>query len=115
MPFYRKKPVIIEAMQWDGSIETADKIEVWSGGKTACRGTGWNDQDTILAIFVDTLEGQMKAFDGDWIIKGIVGEFYPCKAEIFAATYEPADDDGDLSTSARTSLPSAVRCEVTPP
>ena len=39
---------------------------------------------------IETLEGQMKAVAGDWIIRGVEGEFYPCKPAIFAATYEPA-------------------------
>lgn len=90
MPMFRKKPVVIEAMLWDGSILTADLIEDWSGGKTACRVL--IDAKNIVGPFllIDTLEGEMKASVGDWIIRGVKGEFYPCKPDIFAATYDPA-------------------------
>ena len=83
---YRKKPVVIEAMQWDGSIQSADEIEAWSG-KTAC----WADSNLETRIFVATLEGEMRAAPGDWIIRGVKGEFYPCKPDIFAATYEAVE------------------------
>ena len=83
---YRKKPVVIEAMR--GEPEGDD-----CGGSVV----GW-----LLAHAVDfhigkgkvvelpTLEGTMIADQGDWIIRGVKGEFYPCKPEIFDATYEPA-------------------------
>lgn len=86
---YRKKPVVVEAVQWDGSIEGpngADAIEQWSG-KTAC----WADSNLETRIFIKTLEGEMRADPGDWIIRGVKGEFYPCKPDIFAATYEVAE------------------------
>ena len=91
MPKFRKRPVEIEAMQFDGSIASADAIERWSGGATACRGYTESDQsgESIRAgIFITTLEGEMRADAGDWIIRGVKGEFYPCKPDIFAATYE---------------------------
>lgn len=76
---YRKKPVVIEAVQWTG--ENQDDIKV-------------HMNTTILAIdkkthlLIRTMEGVMEALPGDWIIKGIKGEFYPCKPDIFEATYE---------------------------
>ena len=78
---YRKKPVVIEAVQVDAS-DFGDLCEVadWCGGVTVDEG------DWVLGI--DTLEGRMYATDGDFIIRGVEGEFYPCKPEIFAATYE---------------------------
>lgn len=85
---YRKKPVVIEAMRWDGSITDADKIEEWSGGVTKCRADG----SLRISIFIDTLEGEMRADPLDWIIKGIKGELYPCKPDIFEATYELVDE-----------------------
>jgi len=85
MAKYRKKPVVIEAFQWDGGIASADKIEEWSGGKTACRGLP-------PKIYIGTLEGEMSADPNYWIIKGVKGEFYPCKPDIFEATYEKVDD-----------------------
>lgn len=79
MPKFRKKPVVIEAVQWTGSNKSDVAL---LGGRGRWVG------DTLL---VETLEGTMQAVPGDWIIKGIKGEFYPCKPDIFEATYEPAE------------------------
>lgn len=86
---YRKKPVEIQAVQWDGTYHGATPIIDWvlSHGGTAryvC------DENCTLAhyIAIDTLEGRMVAGEGDWIIRGVAGEFYPCKPDIFAVTYE---------------------------
>lgn len=76
---YRKKPVVIEAVQWTG--ENMGEILGFFGGAAMREG-----QDIIIG----TLEGEMRAMPGDWIIKGVKGEFYPCKPDIFAATYEDA-------------------------
>lgn len=78
---YRKKPVVIEAIQFDGENGRA-VIEWIRLGEVDC-GLSVNEYITI-----ETLEGCMKATLGDWIIKGIAGEFYPCKDSIFTATYE---------------------------
>lgn len=85
---YRKKPVVIEAMHWDGAVNTATLIIDWmlANGGTA------RYHDGPSALSIDTLEGTMTAVPGDYVIKGIKGEFYPCKEEIFEATYEPAGD-----------------------
>ena len=87
---YRKKPVFIEAMRWDGSITSADAIEKWSNGQTKCRAASF--PPCRVGIFIPTLEGEMRADPGDWIIKGVKGEFYPCKPDIFETTYEPTVD-----------------------
>jgi hypothetical protein len=85
MARYRKKPVEIEAWRFAGSWASAyeiinqDASMVWQSG----------DDDQGL-VFINTLEGQMRADPGDWIIRGVQGEFYPCKPDIFEATYEPA-------------------------
>lgn len=84
MSFFRKKPVVIEArlvdsQDYDGLVETVR----WCGG----RAIGWDDK----LIAIDTLEGTMEAAAGDWIIKGVAGEFYPCKPSIFESTYEPVE------------------------
>ena len=83
MTQYRKKPVIIEAFRWmpeqvrmDGEYPLPDWIKE---GNTIVNGD-------CLEIF--TLEGVMRANPGDWIIKGVKGELYPCKPDIFEATYE---------------------------
>ena len=82
---YRKKPVIIEAEQV--TRENFYAVGDWAGAKE------WRGLDAPSpAIFIDTLEGRMRADLGDWIIKGVQGEFYPCKPDIFAATYEPAGE-----------------------
>lgn len=88
MPKYRKKPVVIEARQWDGTLKVASDIDAWSAGKTQCMGLA----QTPHHISIETLEGTMIACPGDWIIKGVKGEFYPCKDDIFAATYEAVED-----------------------
>lgn len=79
---YRKKPVIVEAMQFTG-----DKDE-------ACRFMNLsriNGGDKFILIW--TLEGNMICRVGDWIIKGVAGEFYPCAPDIFEATYEEINND----------------------
>jgi len=84
MAKYRKRPVVIDAMQWDGTNQFA--LMRWSesfGGSTEWRFSGSN-------IYINTLEGDMRADVGDWIIRGVKGEYYPCKPDIFAATYETA-------------------------
>ena len=81
---FKKKPVAIEAVRWPGDIATADFIEKWSQGKCVCYANG----GLSIVIAVRTLEGEMNAKPGDWIIKGIKGEFYPCNPEVFDLTYE---------------------------
>jgi len=81
---YRKKPVVIEALQYtgDNKQEILKFTEVSHNVVMSCV----NTCESYLTIF--TLEGKMKADVGDWIIKGIIGEFYPCKPDIFKETYE---------------------------
>jgi len=83
---YRKKPVVIEARQFTGP--TGHELAEWCGGKA--RGT-FGGRLLPNMIDIPTLEGEMTAHIGDWIICGIKGEFYPCKPDIFEQTYEPAD------------------------
>lgn len=83
MKRYRKKPVVIEAVQFGGY---PSEIVSWCGGTLDTR-TGPTGA-AVYVIAIDTLEGTMLAFPGDWIIKGVQGEFYPCKPDIFQATYE---------------------------
>jgi hypothetical protein len=81
---YRKKPVVIEAVQFDGT--NGDAVAEWCGGTfeaTTCHGDG-----PPTVVFIHTLEGRMGASLGDFVIKGVKGEFYPCKPDIFKATYE---------------------------
>lgn len=85
MKKYRKKPVIIEAYQFNGSFGELNKAIPES-----MDWYGYLDEDGGWAFDIPTLEGRMKASEGDWIIKGIAGEFYPCKPDIFNRTYEEA-------------------------
>lgn len=87
MPKYRKKPVVIEAMEvtrdgWTDIISWAHKDRPPLANSICFPADG--------GLLIRTLEGDMHARIGDFVIKGVKGEFYPCKPDIFAATYEPA-------------------------
>jgi hypothetical protein len=87
MPKFRKRPVEIEAVQFDGSSTCKAAIRRWMEGFEFVTATV---QTRDLSDFViQTPEGDMYASPGDWIIRGVQGEFYPCKPDIFEATYEP--------------------------
>lgn len=83
---YRKKPVVITAQQFDQDkkhrLDPEFRLALCSCGE----GTG----DAWHGWHIHTLEGKMHVSDGDWIIKGVKGEFYPCKPDIFERTYDPA-------------------------
>lgn len=84
MSKFRKKPVIIEAVQFDGTDESCDWLlpQLVSGViSRSCN-----------KLYIKTLEGVMEASLGDWIIKGVNGEFYPCKPDIFDKTYERVEE-----------------------
>ena len=90
MTKYRKKPVVIEAMQIPpeephGPLEA---VIAWAAPSAYLSFTGQGE----LVVEIATAEGEMIGRCGDWIIKGIEGEFYPCKASVFEATYEAVDD-----------------------
>lgn len=87
MKRYRKKPVVIEVVQWLGTNwdEVCEFLDVPKNGR------GVPESGDQMLIKIDTLEGSMYARIGDYIIKGVKGEFYPCKPDIFAATYEPEE------------------------
>ena len=81
---FRKKPVVIEAFQLTANPDEQASIEAWCSG--AIKGVRLPPEARCLDI--QTLEGEMRANVGDWIIKGVKGEFYSCKPDIFEATYE---------------------------
>ena len=86
MARYRKKPVVIEAIQFFDTKEgIAEALHFIPGDKVGVQGD--NKYGWLLTI--TTLEGIMTCQSGDWIIKGVKGEFYPCKPDIFEQTYEP--------------------------
>jgi hypothetical protein len=92
MATYRKKPVVIEAEQWAGDFKDMKRIcEIFYGMQTTARSS--NEGDNHVGFWkIGTLEGSHVVSKGDWIIKGIKGEFYPCKPDIFEATYEKVGD-----------------------
>lgn len=89
---YRKKPVIIEAVIWTGN----NIDEVKELAKNAVEHIIFVDNN----LYIETLEGNMNVSIGDYIIKGIAGEFYPCKPDIFKETYETVSmvSDNDRTT-----------------
>lgn len=93
---YVKKPVTVEAIRWDGTAKGATPIIDWilRGGGAAnyrCDGLGeCPGTSDAHHINIGTLEGDMTASPGDFVIRGVQGEFYPCKPDIFAQTYEEA-------------------------
>lgn len=87
---FRKKPVVIEAMKFDGSLNGSKECAAWCGGRANYDPKPSDPTDVFVSVSIPTLEGVMTATGGDFIIKGVQGEFYPCKPDIFAATYEAA-------------------------
>lgn len=93
---FRKKPVVIQAERVPVTkhgdkrdLNAWGELAIWLGEEKS-----WMivDTPTGLGIEIKTLEGKMLAMPGDWIIRGIQGELYPCKPDIFEATYEPASE-----------------------
>jgi hypothetical protein len=106
---YRKKPVVIEAVQFvelgrtvlhHATLVETNGADIASFmGRITREGTSPNGTpEGAPFIEIETLEGVMRANVGDWIIKGVKGEFYPVKPDIFEATYEPAEDPQDTTT-----------------
>lgn len=86
---YRKKPVVIKAMQWDGTWEQAQEIIEF------CQGAAFETQPpTGHYLMIKTLEGNHMVSPNDFVIRGVKGEFYPCKPDIFAMTYDEKYAEG---------------------
>ena len=83
---FRKRPVEVEAMEYDGSAASQRAIVAWTNGVAVQMGGVPHN------LVIRTLEGNHLASPGDWIIRGVAGEFYPCKPDIFARTYEAVDE-----------------------
>ena len=81
---FRKKPVTIEAMQLTDDLRNHSRVAAWVGESAEV-------PFAEPCIYIQTLEGRMRADIGDWIIRGVQGEHYPCKPDIFAKTYEVAE------------------------
>jgi hypothetical protein len=86
MGIFKSKPATIEAHQFDGKFGTKKKMETEFGVTTISVTTSYNGN--LLGWKIKTLGGSHEVESGDWIIKGIAGEFYICKPDIFEATYE---------------------------
>lgn len=87
MAKFRKRPLVIEAVRWDGDSHLAN---TFIGERY---GVDWEyAASPSAAILIPTLEGPMRCEVGDWIIRGVKGEVYPCKPDIFDVTYEPAEE-----------------------
>jgi hypothetical protein len=92
---FRKKPVEIDAMLFTGEVGKAFDWMNSHGEPFPTARSALHVRDDWLsdAIYIKTLEGEMKVDVGDWIIRGVQGEFYPCKPDIFEATYEEVLED----------------------
>ena len=93
MSKYRKKPVVIDAWQFTKAnykIGAPDFIRHSNGVVTLWSQYGGD----VIEGWIETLEGKMRVSENDFIIRGVNGEFYPCKPDIFAKTYEPVEQDG---------------------
>jgi len=91
MAKYRKKPVVIEAWQAASDIPMPQWLND-SIPKIVTPVTVNGDTNVLRTAFIETLEGLMTVSAGDWIIQGVKGELYPCKPDIFAATYEAVNE-----------------------
>ena len=91
MPKFRKKSIVIEAAQWDGSYKGYEDIhKKFPDLKTSH--IHYKNKETVYLWKIFTLEGSHKVSPGDYIIRGIKGEYYPCEPDIFKKTYEKVED-----------------------
>lgn len=85
---YKTKPVVIEAIQFDGNLHSVNLMNnAWPEFKDHAR---WKQLPELFSLIIHTLEGNHVANPGDYIIKGTLGEFYPCKPQAFENKYESA-------------------------
>ena len=89
---YRKKPVCVEAIKI--TPENVKTIVAWCGGQIVEEVDAMDSRNKFVGVNIPTFEGVMRGSEGDYIVKGIAGEFYPCKPGIFDATYELVDAHG---------------------
>ena len=89
---YRKKPLVIEAMRYEG-VESIPEAEEFVGSDFEIGSSSYDGKKyTMAVVYIRTLKGDMCVSKGDYIIKGIAGEFYPCNPDIFKQTYEPVKE-----------------------
>ena len=124
MTLFRKKPVVIEAVQltwanWNAICDFVPKPifirGVWLDNSGAMLPEFHTNVcapgNAALGLLIDTLEGVMLARGDDWIIKGVKGEFYPCKPDIFEATYEPVSEEDPVQPRSVTTPWGKWACE----
>lgn len=92
MPKFRKKPVVVEALKWDGTAHSTLTISHFVGQELELKENEGGDIDNRFFLMIPTLESPHEASTGDWIIKGVKGEFYPCKPDIFESTYDLVEE-----------------------
>lgn len=90
MAKYKKKPVVIEAFKWTGGPDQDEDPE-WIVEAIKNKKVDFETVGGEVRMLIETLEGQMQATPGDFIIRGVKGEIYPCKPDIFALTYEKVE------------------------
>jgi hypothetical protein len=95
---FRKKPVEIQAKQFDGTPAGAREVADWIEA---------NDENVVLlvgqnSLVIETLEGDMHVDPFDWVIRGVKGEFYPCKPDIFTMTYDSVPDPNEVKVEEET-------------
>ena len=96
---YRKKAIVISAIQWNGTnfdeirTFTRNKIKKQEGIGGSEDGEGYPQK--YIQLTIPTLEGDHLVSEGDWVIRGVKGEFYPCKPDIFKETYEEVKDESE--------------------
>jgi hypothetical protein len=83
VPFYRKLPVVIEARQLENNVAQMRSVAEWAGAEFV--------PAIDCHIMIPTLEGTMRGSIGDYVIKGVKGEFHPCAPDIFEQTYEEVE------------------------
>lgn len=100
MTRFRKKPIEIDAIQFDGTNQADIQEFVDTGGVRADKTRAWvtEDDGTLIPgemepiVYIPTLEGTMMCRPGWWVIRGVQGEYYPCDPDVFEQSYEPVDE-----------------------
>lgn len=100
---YRKRPVVVEAIQWTG--KNYKDVQAFAGKSIV------HYFQEAEVLMVRTLEGNMFASRGDYIVKGTRGEFYPCKPDVFQETYEEANTTTCTATNQPCSMCKMLQCE----
>ena len=119
---YRKKPIVVEAFKWTGGPDQTEDPE-WVVEKIKDGTVYFSSMDGYACVLcIKTLEGTMTAIPGDYIIKGLRGELYPCKPDIFDASYESAETEcptieppqGKWKNGEKDDYPHCTNCDYMP-